>query len=147
MIMTTKEHGYIRDLAKKQLEIASLPIMEERRAKWYKLNNGEVAEPLVCVEFNGLAEQFFPPTACESPFACELETQFNKLIKYHELDDDRVIPAYFSIPVMNAFVPFGLKIGYSSFNKQSMGYAIDNPIKDLEKDFHKLDKSVYTVDS
>jgi len=140
------EREYLRDLAKKQLEIASLPVMEERRKKWYRLNDGATAEPLVSVEFNGLPEQFFPPAVCETPFARELETQFNKLLKYHELNDDRVIPAYFSIPVMNGFIPFGIKVGYSNRIQQSMGYAYDHPVKDLEQDFHKLGKSVYTVD-
>ena len=144
--MTLKEREYLRGLAKKQLEIASLPIMEERRKKWYKLNGDDTAEPLVSVEFNGLAEQFFPPAVCESPFARELETHFNKLIKYYDLNDDRVIPAYFSIPIMNDFIPFGIKIGYSTRIEQTMGYAYDHPIKDLERDFHKLGKSVYTVD-
>jgi len=147
MDMTKTEREYLRELAKRQLEIANLPAMEARRKKWYKLNDGETAEPLVSVEFNGLPEQFFPAAVCESPPARELESRLNALLRYYELDDDRVIPAYYSIPVMNGFIPFGITVGYTTRFKHSMGYAFDHPIKDFEQDFHKLGKSVYTVDA
>jgi len=147
MKMTAKERDHIRELAKRQVEIATLPVMEERRRKWYILNNGETSEPLVSIEYNGLRDQFFPKCVCESEFAQDIEQQFNTLFSYYQLNDDRVIPGYFSVPIRNDFVPFGINVELSSHIEESMGYAFDYPIQDLERDIHLLKKSTATVDS
>jgi len=149
--MKKKERDYIRELSKKQLEAASLPIMEERRKKWTKLNNGEVSEPLVGVEYNGLADEIFPDCQCESPLARELEAQIRRNIIYHEcVNDDRVIPAYVSVPVYNNMIPFNHHTEYTYAHLpgggSSMGYSWKYRIEDLERDFHVLEKSVFTVD-
>ena len=147
MKLTAKEREHIRNLAKRQAEIAMLPIMEARRKKWYKLNNGETSEPLVSVEFNGLRDQFFPQLICQSAFARDMEWQFNSLYKYYELHDDRVIPGYFSVPISNDFLSFDLKVEFASHIQESMGYAFKYPIENLEQDFHLLKKSSTTIDN
>ena len=44
------EIEYIRELAKKQAEYAALPIMNERRKKWYALNDGKLSISPWCNE-------------------------------------------------------------------------------------------------
>ena len=146
------EKLYIKDLAKKQAEIAALPVMKERLAKWHALNNGEIDTPLVAVEFNGPPEEIFPSLKCESSLAREIETQLTRNIRYHELlGDDRVIPAYLAVGINNWMQPFGINPeytpAYNSDGSRSMGYAINYIIDDLEKDFGKLKKTQTHVDA
>ena len=145
------EREYLKDLAKRQLEIANLPVMGERLKKWYALNNAKLYAPLVTVEFNGPQEEFFPPLKCESDNTRDLERQISRIITYHEqLNDDRVIPAYISVGVPNWILPFGLRVKYShakhSDGRPSMGYEMHYVIKDLEEDFDKLGASETQID-
>jgi len=150
--MNQQEKERIRDLAKKQAEIASLPVMGGRLKKWYALNNGELDTPLVTVEFNGPPDEVFQPCQCESPLGRMLETQISRNITNHELlRDDRVIPAYVSIPAGNWIVPFGIREerDYARYSdgRESMGYAVKHVIEDLERDYHKLGEAEFHVDA
>jgi len=146
------ERSYIRDLAKKQAEIAALPVMKNRLKKWYALNDGKCDTPLVTVEFNGPEEEIFPPLKCESQLARGLERQIMRNIRNHELlNDDRVIPDYVSVGIPNRIVPFGIEIKQThaqySDGRRSMGYKLHYIIDDLQKDFGKLGKSQTHVDA
>jgi hypothetical protein len=146
-----QEREYLRELARRQMEIASLPIMGERIAKWRKLNNGELYEPLVSVEYNGYYDEFFPEIKCLSPISRELEMQMIKNITYHEqLNDDRVIPTHISVPVQNSIIPFGIEeeriYARNEGGKKSMGYSVKHPINELEQDYHILGDTNYSVD-
>ena len=146
------ERTYLRELAKQQAEIAALPIMERRLKKWYALNNAELDTPLVTVEFNGPAEEVFPPLKCESPLARELETQMIRHIYNHLLlGDDRVIPPYVTFNIPNWIVPFGIRIERTqarySDGRPSMGYLLHYVIDDLQNDFGKLKETETFVDA
>jgi hypothetical protein len=151
MNISPSERHHLRELAKRQHEAANLPVMAERRKKWYKLNNGEVYEPLVTFEFNGPREEIYPVPVCLDPLACKIEEQMNTQLTDHSLlNDDRVIPDYISVPIPNNIIPFGCEASHVttvySDGRPSMGYAVKHPISDLESDFHLLKKSPYFVD-
>jgi len=147
------EREYIRNLAKRQLEIASLPVMAERERKWRKLNSGDPsAEPLVGVEWNGFREEIFPEFKCESDLGMNLEWQLqNNIVGYEFIGDDRVIPGFLHVPVRNGIIPFGLDIektiATDESGKRTFGYEIQYPVTDLERDFHLLGRSTFTVDA
>ena len=79
------ELNYIRDLAKRQAEIAALPIMKERKQKWYDINDGKTSSPIVCVEWNGLQDEIFPPLKCENPLYRKIESQLMSTIIIYDL--------------------------------------------------------------
>jgi hypothetical protein len=151
MNISTNERQYLRELAKRQHEIANLPVMAERKKKWYKLNNGEVYAPLVTFEFNGPREEIYPIPMCRDPLARRIEDQMNTHITNHKLlNDDRVIPDYISVNIPNRIIPFSHEFTHVTTvhhdGRPSMGYAIKHPINDLMKDFHVLRKSSIFVD-
>lgn len=151
MNISSNERYHLRELAKRQHEIANLPIMEERKKKWYRLNNGETCEPLVTFEFNGPREEIYPVPICSDPIARHIEEQMNTHLTDHTLlNDDRVIPDNISVAVPNWIIPFGNEENRTSAvysdGRPSMGYAINHLITDLESDFHLLKKSPYFVD-
>ncbi|MCL2879029.1 MAG: hypothetical protein FWF29_02175 [Treponema sp.] len=146
------EKKYLRELAKKQMEIAALPIMGQRLKKWCALNNGERDTPMVSVEFNGPPEEVFPQLKCETQLGREVETQITRHIRNHELlADDRVIPACVSVSIPNWITPFGIDFEYTyalkADGKPSMGYTIKHVIDDLQEDFGKLKKTLFYADA
>ena len=78
MAVTNKERDILRELAKRQAEIAALPLMAERRRLWYDLNDGKPGQPLVTMEFHGLEHEVYKPLQCEDGFARSLESQIER---------------------------------------------------------------------
>ena len=149
--VTREERMILRELAKRQAEIAALPEMVERRNWWYDLNDGKTGRPLVTMEFHGLARDVYPPPACENEFAKTLEWQMSQLIFKHEhYRDDRVIPGSIMINVQNRFTPFGYKFDSyhadSAGGAETLGYMYTHPVNDLEADFGVFAPSTYYVD-
>jgi hypothetical protein len=149
--ITNEERNRLRDLAKKQKEIASLPIMETRKQRWYDLNDGLAKHPLVTFEFSGPREEVYERSKSESPLVRDVENQLIMNITNHSLlNDDRVIPDYVFMHPANQIVPFGISLekygATDRTGKKSMGYMYVHQIEDLEEDFHKLGSSIINVD-
>jgi len=60
MNVTINQRNILRELAKKQSEIAALPVMAEREKLWYDLNDGKATHPLVLMEFHGNESEIYP---------------------------------------------------------------------------------------
>lgn len=55
------ERTWLRELARRQAEYAALPVMEQRRAMWYALNDGAPnARPPVIIETWTFDRDFMP---------------------------------------------------------------------------------------
>ena len=92
------EKEYIRELAKKQLEYAKLPVMSERKRLWYLHNRSQGERPMVVMEESTFINDILPPRRCEHPVTAGMERQFSQQIAAHEtFDDDKVIPDYFYV--------------------------------------------------
>ena len=75
MQITENERFYLRELAKKQMEYAHLPEMEEKKKMWYDLNMGRPVAPPVVVESWTFEQDIMPEYICQctSPLAREME--------------------------------------------------------------------------
>ena len=51
-MVLNKDREIIRDLAKKWMEIANLPVMAERKRLWEKVNGLDMGRPMILVESN-----------------------------------------------------------------------------------------------
>ena len=152
MNISQTERTHLRELAKRQLELSQLPVMEKNKALWYKLNNGETEHPIVTFEFNGPRGEIYPASICQDGLLAGIETQMNMNITDWELlHDDRVIPGYIRINIPNYFTAFNLVASSKGTNysdgRRSMGWADIHTIEDFERDYHKLQKSVWSVDA
>jgi hypothetical protein len=150
--ITQSDREHLRELAKQQKEIAALPIMQERKAKWYSLNDGKTEHPLVTFDFSGPREEIYRMSKSANGVVRAVENQLVMNITNHTLlNDDRVIPDYILLHPDNWFLPYGIKIeshhATHDNGKTSMGFMYEHPITDLEADFHKLGKSIYNVDT
>lgn len=92
--ITAKERVVLRDLAKRVAEIASLPIMSERREMWKRHNRLERVRPMVLVFPEGAWAEILPASqlVCEGEKARYYEWALrSRIVQYEQLHDDLVI--------------------------------------------------------
>jgi hypothetical protein len=144
------ERDYLRDLARKQLEYANLPVMAERTKLWYDHNHLRGDRPVIVMEMETFEDDMLPPAKCQTPAAIRIEREILRWTVNHELiDDDKVVPAYYSVSWQIHFRELNIDIHSThalDSKGRSIGYATDYVIKDLPQDLAKLGRSVYSVD-
>ncbi len=94
MSVSANDRTILRDLAKRVAEIASLPMMAERRAMWTRHNGLERVRPMVLIFPEGSWGELLPQDvlACGGEQARRIEWRLRSRIYYHEhLHDDTVI--------------------------------------------------------
>lgn len=148
--ITDKERVWLRDLAKKQLEYAHLPIMEERTKHWYANNDLRSEKPVVVVEHGPFREELFPELKCTSEAAIAIEKELlSHITNYEMINDDKVVPDFFSVNrcINMRELDQDRVVHHAKDAKgRELGYSYEHPVRDLKEDFHKLKKSVYSYD-
>ncbi|MCL2508834.1 MAG: hypothetical protein FWF05_06630 [Oscillospiraceae bacterium] len=145
MSITQQERKTLRELAKRQAEIAALPVMGLRRALWHDLNGGKTEHPLIAMEFHGVESDVYPPLTCETPFVRGIERQLrHQIFKHENYWDDRVIPASFSVRIPNWFKPFGYEP--KCVHAPGMAHSFEHAVHDLLDDFGVFKASEFGVD-
>jgi len=148
-IITKKEKVYLRELAKKQLEYSMLPIMKTREKQWYQHNDLKSDLPMITFETWTCADDILPPSQCQSEAAKKIETAIHMNIINHELiDDDTVVPAWYSIHWDPKISLFGVEVG-KEYAKDSagrnVGHVFNYVIGDLKQDLPSLGDTKYSV--
>jgi len=96
--ITKKEKEYLRELAKKYLDYANLPVMEERKKLWYDHNSLKGEKPVIVVEYYTFLNDIKPELKCESEAAREIELKLQMdIINYELIGDDKVISPYYTV--------------------------------------------------
>ena len=94
MAISPKDKDILRDLASQVAEIASLPIMAERKEMWKRHNRLERVRPMILVFPEGSWGELLPHSElqCEDGRARGMEWNLRSQLYYHEyLHDDTVI--------------------------------------------------------
>lgn len=143
------ERNYLRELAKRVLEYANLPVMEERKKLWYGHNSLKGEKPVLVMEYNTFENDILPEPQCRSGAAREIERNLMRTIVNHELiDDDKVVSPYYTVFWNISLLPFGEELKRTHAKDSSgraIGYQQVHLISDLKEDFPKLRPSVYSV--
>ena len=139
----------LRELAKKQLEYANLPVMAERTQRWYDHNALRDGLPMVVMETGTFQGHIMPEPKCESPAARSLESRMVTQIVNHELvDDDKVVPAYVAVNSQVGISLFDLPVRHHFADDgrgSTLGRTWDHPITNLAEDMHKLKPSLHHI--
>lgn len=139
--MDTKK--YLRELAKKQLEYANLPIMKEREKEWYLHNSLKGNHPMVVMEEASFLNEIINPI-CDGEFERYIETQLLQNIASYELiNDDKVVPNFFKVAVKLDMILFGVE-KKRIYANEGLGYHDEPVIEDLAEDLEKLSASTFT---
>lgn len=149
--ISQREKNYLRELAKKYLELANLPIMIDRKNLWYSHNALKGNRPVIVMENNTFADDILPISKCESPEAKEIEWNLmHDIINYELIDDDKVISPYYTIYWKIDICMYGginmVKEFAKDSNGKSVGYKQHHPIIDLKEDLRILAPSTFKVD-
>ena len=144
-IIENREREYLRNLAKKQLEIANSDEMKKKEALWYAHNDFKSnKQPVITFEhwtFNKEFEHLWKPE-CRTEAARNIEYYFHSnMVHYEYIHDDTVMPKDYAVGIGTWLKPFNIDVKNERSIKETYAYKIDYEIKDLESDFHKLQKS------
>ena len=149
----TREREYLRELARRQAELAQLPVMAERRQQWYDHNDGVPGtRPLVIIETGTFDRDFMPGEVyrCQSEVGRQVEGQLLRNIRSHELiDDDKVMPDTFDMHWFIDIDEMGVTIPLDHVKDSqgvNLGYRFEHPIKDLKRDLGLLKPAVCRAD-
>ena len=138
------EIDYLRDLAKKQLEIANSEEMKRKEALWYAHNDYKTKEPVVTLErgtFNREFAHLWQPK-CQSETARNIEYHFHSnMVQYEYIHDDTVMPKQYAVGIWAGLKPFDIDVKVEKSIGETHAYIYHHTIEDLEKDFDKLKKS------
>ena len=144
--MTSKERSRLRELAKKNKELAYSPEMEALRKRYWDLNtknNGTC--PTVRIETEPFAHEIIPPAEqqCRDPFAKRIEDQLlYKLFHHQIIGDDQLIQKTYQLGWRINVDYFGFPItktmGTSTSNTETAGFRVNHAIVNIAEDFQKL---------
>jgi hypothetical protein len=151
--LSAEERQRLRTLARRQAEIAALPVMALRRKMWTDLNDGVPGtRPPFVIESWTFDRDFLPESLsqCVSPAARRIERQLLRHIRHHEiLGDDHVCPDTYDMEWHVSFNEFGIEIPVQ-YEKDSegvvTGYHFDCPIKDLNDGFDRIRPTTFELD-
>ena len=141
------ERAYLRGLARRQAEIAALPIMSRRKQMWTDMNDGKPGtRPPFVIESWTFDRDFMPATIfhCTTGYGRWLESSFLRNIRHHEiLGDDHVCPDSIDMVWHVWQNEFGIEIPTEYLEDAegvATGYHFDCPIKDLDRDGYAMVK-------
>lgn len=151
-MLPEEERLYLRKLARRQAEIAALPVMHRRRQQWTALNDGlPGTRPPFVMETWTFDRDFMPVSLlqCHTEYGRRLEKQFLRNIRQHELlDDDHVCPDTLDMSWHVWQDEFGIEIP-TTYIKDSegvvTGYHFDCPITDLCDGFAQIKPASFGV--
>lgn len=134
-MINEKDKMRLRDLAKRVADIASLPVMDERREMWKRHNRLERVRPMVLVFPEGSWRELLPQSAlqCEGKEAREMEWQLLSRIYYHEhIHDDTVIEKNWVVSKVITDTGWGLESRHRSSADPHGAWGFDPVIKEPE---------------
>lgn len=151
--LSVEDRQRLRSLAKRQAEIAALPIMEGRQKMWTQMNDAVPgARPPFAIETWTFDRDFMPSSIfhCASEYGRSIEGRLLRNIRQFEIiGDDHVCPSTFDIGWHVWCDEFGIEIP-THYEKDSdgivTGYHFDCPITDLSDGFDIVRPSTFGVD-
>lgn len=147
-MISNKDKIIIEDLAKKQLELAKSEKMENLKKLWLKSNTLKAERPMVTVELWTFADEVLPGLMkCEGEQAREIEAMLlSNIVNTTLFGDDTVVRDYIPVCITKSFTPFNIPVEREFSQSGGVGHHFKEAITDLDKDFHKLGKSVFDID-
>lgn len=146
------EREYLRGLARRQAEIAALPVMRQREQMWTDMNDGKPGtRPPFVIETWTFDRDFMPDSIyqCTTDYGKRWEAQFLRNIRHHELlNDDHVCPTTLDMSWHVWCNEFGIDIPTEYARDAegvTTGYHFECPITDLDDGFDMVKPSTFGV--
>lgn len=139
-VCSPKEKHRLRELAKKQMELANSKKNLERVALWKRHNACKGERPVIHIEIDTFHKEIIDPLMqCKSAFARMVEYNLLKnFVNFELFDDDKVVPPYYMVNYITDFKLFDMPVKedvLTDENGTELGHKFEHPIKDLHDDF------------
>jgi hypothetical protein len=144
------DRDIIRELASKWSELASQPVMEERKRLWKAVHDLKAERPVILIEtstIDGFVSE--KELLCEDVYLRGVERLMRDTLRHtEEIGDDIVVEPYFRIgwqvETSDFGVPVEMKPATTADSEPSIGYTFNFPIA-TPSDFGKLKKRTLTI--
>ena len=142
----SKDVSIVRDLAKRYMELANLPIMAERKRLWTALKDLRAERPMILMEVNNIEEVISDAELqCEEDNMRSLELSLRWSIRQvEEVGDDMVIEPVWKIGWHIRGTDYGVPIESRHAQEASIAYRFVNPIR-TPADIEKLKPRTWSV--
>lgn len=149
--MNLKDREILRELAKKQINIANSEHNLNLVKEWKRHNARKPGRPMVHIDLWSFEAEVIPPLLrCQDPVARQIEaTIYNTFICQELFDDDQPVPPYYPLIVWAPFNLFGHEVVETHAddgNGKQVGTTFNYIVEDLEDDYEKLGESTFTFD-
>lgn len=150
--MQQSDKAILRELARKQLEIANSPGNLETVAQWRRHAARRPGRPMVHIEIDTFQQEIIAPMLrCQDPDARSLEYRLYHAFTNRELfGDDKPVAPYFQVGWQGYFRLFGYEITRTEAvdaKGGTLGHQFNYVIGELEEDYHKLGPSEFGVNA
>lgn len=146
-MISNQDRQILRELAKKQMELAHSPRNERLYQEWEAYGSSKSGQrPMIRIEIETFEHQLLPEMQrCEGEHAREIERRMLRpMVNFTCFEDDTLVPAYYPIHLHTGFVPFGLQVRRQETG--SLGHHFIPYLTELEEDDHLLGDSVFHAD-
>ena len=152
MAFSQEDVEAVRSVARQVAEIAALPVQEEKRKLWRKVNALEECRPLVWI--NELpwweldCEELHPRAGQD--FARGVEARLrNTLYLWRHMPVDMVVDGFYAVGYASGDTGYGVE-GQSTLGESADGYGFGSreyiPVLNTDEDIEKIQMPVVTVD-
>lgn len=145
--MLSNDKKRLRDLANDWIEIAHLPIMEERKQQWKNLHGLKCTRPMILVE-TGYIHDYIKKEElrCADPYCRNIERfMLENIIHAKEVGDDIVLEKYFRIGWHMDQPSFGIDVKMKKSLENGLAYVFEHSIQNPD-DMEKLIPRKFFVD-
>ena len=145
----------LRKLAHRSREIAGSAVNVERRELWYRHNALDLARPMVLAEIQGCLPELIQAghfaLTCTNPLARAVESALRKEQYEHEvLRDDHVVEPFLNlnwiVRTTGHVDASEVHVHVADTDGTLSARTWDAPIRDIQRDFHKLKPRTFAVD-
>jgi len=142
-----KDLERLRALAAEWMELAGLPVMEERRDGWTALHSLRGKRPMILVEVGYINDYVTQDELlCMDPFCRRTEEYMLKTIRHaKEVGDDIVVEPYFRMGYSMEQPSFGVDVKMVESSEKGLAYVFEHTIKEPE-DMKRLVRREFHID-
>jgi hypothetical protein len=150
--ITPRDREILRGVANRKRELHHSKRNQQLLEDWLLHNTFRGERPMVHIDIHSTWGEIYPQRLrCEGELARNIETRlWEGFILTEITGDDSPVSDDFFVHWHIEHIPFGLKVDVVNATNDdglnTLGYKIQHPIDDLEKDFHKLGNSVIKTD-
>lgn len=140
MTLSTNQISTLQELARTYMEIALLPVQEEKINLWKALNGFSMQRPMVVIDqlpWNELQEEGELSCVCTDPYWYNVELELRKTIyKWNHFPVDMVVEPFITIPKVFSSSGYGITIDSDKIEFSSGDTA---PSRHFNRLIHTMD--------